>query len=249
LQLTERQSGFFDEVLMDASDKYADHQLKDELARYCLPSSKRDASSRLAWVNSICILFLLIGIVGARSAAIQIRKPPPLEQVIPVLVEPLPPPPTTVQQVQPEEQHEEKSETPQVVVVTPNAPNIVFSVPTVGNVVVPSGVAVAPPAEPMKTPEPLRSVPKVIESTGQGGDRPQPEYPKMALSLGQQGKVIIAFTVDESGRIVSADIKESSGSSILDHSALDSIKRHWVFPPGAPNRQFEAPINYVLQHQ
>lgn len=43
------------------------YELKDELARYCLPSANRDANLKLAWVNSICILFLLIGIAGARA--------------------------------------------------------------------------------------------------------------------------------------------------------------------------------------
>lgn len=233
---------------MDVSEKKFDCKLKDELARYCLPSAKRDPNRKLAWVNSICFLFLLIGVVGARSAVIQNKKPPPLETIVPVLVETLPPPPPpTVQQVQPQDQNEQKPDTPQVVVVTPNAPNITFSVPTIGNLVVPNAVAVAPPAEPMKTPEPLRNVPRVIQSTGQGGDRPDPIYPKMAEDLGQQGKVIIAFTVDESGRIISAEVKQSSGYPILDHSALESIKRHWVFPPGAPDRRYEAPINYVLQ--
>jgi TonB family protein len=240
-------AGYFDEVEMDVSEKYSEHQLKDELARYCLPAANRDSNRKLAWVNSICMLFLLIGVTGARSAAIQIKKPPPMEEVIPTIIEPLPPPPTTVKQIQPEEQHEQRSDTPQVVVVTPDAPNINFSVPTIGNVVVPNGVAVAPPAEPMNSPGPLRHLPTVLNTTGRGGDRPAPEYPRMALELGQQGKVVIALTVDESGKIVSAEVKESSGSSILDHGTLESIKRHWVFPPGAPNRQFEAPINYILQ--
>jgi protein TonB len=221
--------------------------LKSELARFCLPAANRDSNRKLAWVNSICMLFLLIGVAGARSAAIQIKAPPPLEQVIPAIIEPLPPPPVTAEQPKEQEQNDEKPDVPQVVVVTPNAPNISFSVPTLGNLVVPNAVAVAPPSEPMKAPAQLRNIPTVINTTGQGGDRPQPTYPKLALEMGQQGRVVIAFTVDEAGRIVSAEVKESSGSSILDHGAIESIKRHWVFPPGAPNRQFEAPINYVLQ--
>ena len=41
------------------------YELKDDLARLCLPSASRDVNLKLAWVNSVCILFLLIGIAGA----------------------------------------------------------------------------------------------------------------------------------------------------------------------------------------
>ena len=115
--------------------------LKSELARYCLPAANRDANRKLAWANSICILFLIIGLAGARSASINVRTPPPLEEIVPTIVEPLPPPPTTTEQPQPQEQNEQKSETPQVVVVTLDAPSINFSVPTIGNLVVPNAAA------------------------------------------------------------------------------------------------------------
>jgi protein TonB len=233
---------------MDANRTTSHARLKSELAQFCLPASNRDPNRRLAWVNSICILFLLIGVLGARPATVKVKTPPPLDEMVPVVVEPLPPPPATEEQPRPEEQNEQKSETPQVVVVTPDAPSINFSVPTIGNVVVPNAVAVAPPSEPMKQVAPLRNLPTVIQTTGGGGDRPEPAYPELAKQMGQQGRVVIAFTVDEAGRIISATVKESSGFPILDRSALDSVRRHWVFPPGTPNRLFEAPINYVLRH-
>ncbi len=233
---------------MDANRTTSCGGLKSELAQFCLPASNRDPNRRLAWVNSICILFLLIGLAGGGNVAVKIISPPPLEEVVPTIFEPLPPPPATADQSKPEESTEPKPESPQVVVVTPDAPSINFSVPTIGNLVVPNAVAIAPPAEPTKTLTPLKTVPTVINTTGQGGDRPQPAYPKVALDLQQQGRVVIALTVDDAGRIISAEVKESCGYPILDRSALDSVKRHWVFPPGAPNRLFEAPINYVLRH-
>ena len=233
---------------MDANRTAPDARLKSELAQFCLPASNRDPNRRLAWVNSICILFLLIGLAGGGNAVVKIKNPPPLEEVVPAIVEPLPPPRANAEQPKPEENPEPKAEAPQVVVVTPDAPSINFSVPTVGNLVVPNAVALAPPAEPMKTVTPLRNLSTVIETTGKGGDRPEPQYPELAKQMGQQGRVVIAFTVDESGRIINASVKESSGFPILDRSALESVKRHWVFPPGAPNRLFEGPINYVLRH-
>ena len=52
---------------MDANRISPGYELKDELARFCLPTANREPELKLAWVNSVCLLFLLIGI--ARRAA------------------------------------------------------------------------------------------------------------------------------------------------------------------------------------
>ena len=78
---------------MDANRTTPSHELKDELARFCLPAANQDSNLKLAWANSICILFLLVGILGARRGLIAIKPLPPLKEVVPVVVEPtvLPP--------------------------------------------------------------------------------------------------------------------------------------------------------------
>ena len=112
-----------------------------ELARFCLPgSANRDANRNLGWVNSICILFLLVGLIGARPASMVIPKPPPIEEVIPTIIEPLTPPPAADQPREQEQTDQDKPETPQVVVVTPDSPAINFSIPTIGNLVVPNAL-------------------------------------------------------------------------------------------------------------
>jgi periplasmic protein TonB len=231
---------------MDASQRYAGYELKDELARYCLPGAKRDSNRKLAWTNSICIFFLLIGILGAKRGIVSIKAPPPVEEIIPTMIEPAAPPPTTETQQKDEQTDEEKPEVPQVVVVTPNSPAINFAVPTIGNVVVPNALASAPPAAPMKPLTPARSQPTAINTTGKGGDRPQPPYPKIALEQGEQGTVILSLTVEESGVVSAIQVKESSGYPLLDRSTLEYVKRHWIFPPGGGARIYEAPIKYVL---
>ncbi len=231
---------------MDASHKYSNYELKDELARYCLPGAKRDPNRKFAWVNSICILFLLIGVLGAKRASVSIKAPPPVEQIIPTMIEPAAPPPTTEAQQKQEQTDEDKPDVPQVVVVTPNSPAINFSVPTIGNVVMPNALAAAPPAEPMKQLASLRSQPTTLNSTGKGGDRPQPPYPKMAQEEGQQGTVVLSLTVDGTGVVAAIEVKESSGYPMLDRSTLEYVKRHWIFPPGGGTRMYEAPIKYVL---
>jgi TonB family protein len=226
---------------MDANRTSPRYELKDELARFCLPAANRDPNLKLAWVNSICILFLLIGIFGARRGLISIKPAPPLEEIIPVVVEPITLPPEKT--IEKKETDKEKNDVPQAVVVISQAPNINFSVPTIGALIVPASLEAAPPLEPMRTEAQISSV----NSTGSGGDRPQPPYPKIALEEGEQGTVPVLMTADGTGHIISIELKESSGSPILDNSTLDFLKRHWILPAGTSNQVFQTRITYKVQ--
>ena len=62
------------------------YQLKSDLARVCIPAPGRTVPRRLAWANSISLLFLLIGIGGAQSRLPALMAVPPLEQPVPVIV-------------------------------------------------------------------------------------------------------------------------------------------------------------------
>ena len=231
---------------MDANRTLSGYELKGELARLCLPQAGRDPNRKLAWMNSICILFLIVGIFGARSAAMQLKPVPPVEEIIPALIEPVPPPATAENQN--ENQNEpEKTEAPQVVVVTPEAPNINFSVPTIGNLVAPSALAQAPPLRPMQPPASLKTLPATLNNTGSGGARPQPPYPKIALDQGEQGRVTLVMRADDAGNLLSVEVKDSSGFPALDHGAVDFIRHHWTVSPGGSNRLFQATITYQLQ--
>lgn len=231
---------------MEADTKSLTYPLKSELTRLSLHATERDGRRKLAWVNSICILFLLIGIFGSRLGKASNKPLPPLEVAAPAIVELVPPPPpTTTQEQQQEPSENEKPDTPQVVVVTPEAPNINFVVPTIGNLVVPSAIAKAPPLHPMQVPAPLKQEPTVLETTGSGGERPKPPYPQIAQEQGQQGAVVLLLSADEAGNIVSVAVRQSSGFPILDRSAVDFVKRHWRVPRGI--HLAEVPINYRLK--
>jgi TonB family protein len=225
----------------DANRMNPGYELKDDLARLCLPAAHRDPDRKLAWVNSVCILFLLVGITGARLGLISIKPVPPLPQIIPVIVEP------TVLKTQPTVEHkpaeDQKPDAPPVAVVLPQTPNISFSVPTIGSLVVPANLAVAPPLEPMQTAAQIHAV----GSTGAGGDRPQPVYPKIALEEAEQGTVTLSISGDAAGNVISVAVKESSGYPILDRSAMDFVKNHWRLPTGPGNQFFESKITYQLQ--
>jgi TonB family protein len=227
---------------MDADRTSPGYELKDGLARLCLSSARRDPQLKLAWTNSVCILFLIIGIAGAKRGLIAIKPVPSIVDVVPVVVEPLTLPPQEARE-QKQNPDEEKNDVPRVAVALPQAPNINFAVPTIGSLVVPANLASAPPLEPLRTAAQINAV----SSTGTGGDRPQPAYPKIALEEGEQGTVRLMLSGDAAGNVISVDIKESSGFPVLDRSSVEFIKRHWRLPAGAGNQVFETEITYKLQ--
>ncbi len=234
-------------ITMDANRTVSGHRLKSELARRALHATDRDPNRKLAWANSICILFLLVGILGFKPGTIAIKPLAPIEQASAALVEPVIPPPQAIAPEPQEEQTDsEHSDAPQVVVVTPDAPSINFAVPTIGNLIVPNAIAKAPPASPLKPAAPLRALPTVLNSTGSSGERPQPPYPKIAIEQAEQGAVVLRMTVNDAGAITDIQVKESSGFPVLDRSAVDFVKRHWTIPPGKMTRIFETTINYKL---
>ena len=226
---------------MDANRTSPPYKLKNELARWCLPPARRDSDFKLAWVNSVCLLFLLIGIAGARRGLIAIKPAPPLADAVPVIVEPEPLPPQVTTK---KKQVEEKSDAPpQLNLVIPPSPAIHFSVPTLGSLVLPANLATAPPLEPLHAVSQIGS----LNNTGSGGDRPQPAYPVLAKQSGEQGTVVLLLDGDAAGNIVSVEIKESSGFSLLDRATIDFIKRHWRLPSGTDTQHFQSTITYRLQ--
>jgi TonB family protein len=222
---------------LDTKQTKSAYELKDELARLCLPSVSRDVNLKLAWVNSVCLLFLLIGIAGARRGMIAIKPVPPIRVEVPVVVLPAVLPPQAI--ASKPEQAEQKNQ-PRVLVVLPTAPNINFGVPTVGTLVASAALASAPP--PQAIPLHIGS----LNTTGAGGERPEPPYPKIALESGQQGTVVLSLTGDDAGNVVSADVKTSSGFPVLDRATVDFIKHHWRLPTDSSTRLFETSVTYKL---
>jgi protein TonB len=229
---------------MDANRTLPVYELKDELARYCLPPANRDPNRKLAWVNSICILFLIIGLAGAKPGAIALRPPPPLPaEMIPVLVEPSPPPPAS-EETRKEEPKEVKPEAPNVVVAVPDSPAVLFSVPTMANVVMPSGVPTTPPLNPMRPVEALRSRPATLIAAG-GSERPSPDYPAYFQDRGEHGSVTLLISVNQSGIVTDIKVAHSSGFPDLDEHALKHVKKRWIIPPVEGSQLFQTTINFV----
>jgi TonB family protein len=223
---------------MDSNQTLPAYELKDELARFCLPSASRDANLKLAWVNSVCILFLLIGILGARRGIIAVKPVPPIRVEVPIVIQPTVLPPQAIAQ---KTEQPEPINQPRILVALPNAPDVNFTIPIVGTLVVPAALASAP--QPQIAPVRIGS----LNNTGAGGDRPEPPYPPIARETGEQGTVKLLLGADAAGNVVSVDVKESSGFPVLDRATVDFIKKHWRLPAGDGNRLFETSVTYLLQ--
>ena len=70
-------------------------------------------------------------------------------------------------------------------------------------------------------------------SLSEGRTLPLPEYPAQARRFGYQGTVKVAITIKPDGSISGVEIMESSGYTVLDREAVNTVKRRWSFnPPG-----------------
>ncbi len=178
-------------------------------------------------------------------------SPPPQEKDE---LPPPPPPPRKVRLVKPQP------------VVAPPQPVLVTNAPVVA------------PEEPVTPPPPPDPAPELAVETPPGPPAPgptdvlpepptpmvlgsdlavacpqrsPPEYPAMSRRLGEQGRVVLRAELDETGRVVAARVKESSGHRRLDDAGLAAIK---TWHCNAPVRDGAAvgaialqPFNFVLE--
>ncbi len=59
----------------------------------------------------------------------------------------------------------------------------------------------------------------------------KPIYPERSRDLGEEGTVIITIKVSKKGNVIKAYISKTSGYTLLDGSALLSVKSQWHFRP------------------
>jgi TonB family protein len=68
---------------------------------------------------------------------------------------------------------------------------------------------------------------------------PDPLYPHVAREKGWEGTVTIKVLVDEQGKPKFVEVHQSSGFSVLDEAALETVKKRWRFHPA---RHGEKPV-------
>jgi periplasmic protein TonB len=60
---------------------------------------------------------------------------------------------------------------------------------------------------------------------------PPPSYPIIARKRGYQGNVVLEVLINKQGKVIDLRVFSSSGYSILDKTAIASVKK-WLFEPG-----------------
>ncbi len=80
---------------------------------------------------------------------------------------------------------------------------------------------------------------------------PKPPYPLFARRMGVQGLVLLRVLVRANGSVAQVELAHSSGSPLLDSSAIQTVRDRWRFIPaqqhGAPVESWtEVPIRFVL---
>lgn len=75
-------------------------------------------------------------------------------------------------------------------------------------------------------------------------------YPMMARKAGKQGSVVVEFSVDRNGKLLSSQIAKSCGIKQLDRAAINALKRASPFTPLpeslASPHVFNLQINFFL---
>ena len=73
-------------------------------------------------------------------------------------------------------------------------------------------------------------------------------YPSSAR--GAQGTVVVRFVLDRVGAVIESAVTKSSGNDVLDHEALEILRRASPFPPfpaakPGPQDSYIAPVNFA----
>jgi protein TonB len=90
-----------------------------------------------------------------------------------------------------------------------------------------------------------------VEAVPLYNTNPPPQYPRVAVKRGYQGVAELMVLVNKNGFVDDVWLFESSGYSILDEAALQSVK-DWSFTPGKQGDQaidmwVRVPVRFQLQ--
>lgn len=132
------------------------------------------------------------------------------------------------------------------------APPSPASVPSPGAAVPPPAAATPPPARD-SAPTPAEAVPPLTTQASYevgSAQNPRPPYPPAAYFARVQGRVLLKVQVHSDGRPGEIVLLQSSGSPLLDRSALDTVAR-WQLKPARRGDQpveqwIEVPISFRL---
>ncbi|KAF0176757.1 MAG: TonB family protein [Limisphaerales bacterium] len=153
---------------------------------------------------------------------------------------------------------------PQLVAVALPSPAVAFALPVVAPArivevkqaafvrtapqpapVVPSKAPGVGAAKPAAIPAPAPAVQTLTFGDGEG-NQPAPRYPDSARRAGQEGTVVVRFSVGADGRVLAAEPSSPSPWGALNREALRVVREQWRFKPG-PVRLYEVAIRFELR--
>src|SRR6476620_11045311 len=79
------------------------YRVTSQLSKLCFPQEHKYSSRRIAWANSLCILFLSIGCLGLKALPLQIRPLTEVVEFTPIEIPPVEEPPTLQTREEPRE--------------------------------------------------------------------------------------------------------------------------------------------------
>lgn len=74
-------------------------------------------------------------------------------------------------------------------------------------------------------------------------------YPVMACKMGWEGKVVVSFVVSENGGMEDIKVIKTSGYSLLDKSAVETVRKSAPFPKPPVRAELIIPLVYKLQKE
>jgi protein TonB len=107
-------------------------------------------------------------------------------------------------------------------------PDIVIQTQTAPNTITTQSKVAGPPAQAI-TPSLVPTAP--VGSTHNCDSY----YPPISQRLGEQGKVLVRYTVGTDGAIANASVAQSSGTNNLDQAALNCVRQRWRNMPALEN--------------
>ena len=189
-------------------------------------SANRFGGILFAIVLHLVLVYALV--TGLARKAVDVLQQAPLETRIIAEVKPPPetpppaPPPTLTTPPPP------FIPPPEIEVATPPPVQAITQTTTVK----PPEARLPPPAPPAP-PAPVAPPVRVAASIDPAKDcRGKPAYPSLSRRVGEEGVVVLEFTIEADGQISGAKVKQSSGYPRLDEAARKGLTTLCKFHPG-----------------
>lgn len=214
-------------------------ELHSDLARLSLPETAGESYQKFAWTDSVCGLFLLVGLIGFYQPRTDVPPAPPaipdtveVKTLTPDLIQEPPPAPP---QAEPQPTDQAPADAPNVeapapIPVAELTAAVQFSVPVEGpTTIVPVERASAPTGKP--NPQVAAnpngtgiSGPAFYQQSYGRGGMVVPKYPRELDLQHISGVVGLLLTVDAEGHAINVEVEKKSGHREFDQEALRCAK-------------------------